>query len=406
MITKSKSLKNTIIKILKIGVPIAIGLYLTWFFYTNLSEEEKANIPQTFKNANYLWVFLSLLIAWLSHVSRSIRWKYQLNALGYDKVKVKNMYHSVMIGYIMNLTIPRSGEFARGGFFAKKENKPFDKVFGTIVAERVIDVIMLLGVMGFTSLYVGADVLKDLSETKFKKEIVLSEEMASSLNLVTNSNRNNREELLFTKAVGEDFPLGTRIVKIENQSLANLNSLVGEKVQVIYVPAKSSSYLVYYIILALFLGGVTIFFMVNRVKTFVVSKVKGLWEGVKGIFYLKNKWAYLFHTLFIWVCYILMFLVCSFAYEGMPAWDLKMLMVSFVVGGIAMSVTPGGIGLYPLLVTGALVYFGIEKDAASGFSILMWVSQTVFLVLFGLYSLFAINVKFSASEIETTPENV
>jgi len=402
LITKSKSLKNTIIKILKIGVPIAIGLYLTWFFYTNLSEEEKANIPKTFKNANYLWVFLSLLIAWLSHVSRSIRWKYQLDALGYKNLKVKNMYHSVMIGYIMNLTIPRSGEFARGGFFAKKENKPFDKVFGTIVAERVIDVIMLLGIMGFTSLYVGADVLKDLSETKFKKEIVLSEEIASSLTLVENSNRKNRKELLFTKAIDEEFTIGSRIITIEDQSLENINNLVGQKIQVIYVPAKSSSYLIYYIILALFLGGVTVFFIVNKVKTFVLDKVKGLWAGVKGIFHLQNKWAYLFHTLFIWVCYIMMFWVCSFAYEGMPAWDLKMLLVSFVVGGIAMSVTPGGIGLYPLLVTGALVYFGVEKDAASGFSILMWVAQTVFLVVFGLYSLFAINVKFSASEIEAT----
>jgi len=65
-----------------------------------------------------------------------------LEPLGYN-AKVSNMYHSVMIGYIINLTIPRSGEFARAGFFSKKENLPVETVFGTIVAERVIDLIML-----------------------------------------------------------------------------------------------------------------------------------------------------------------------------------------------------------------------------------------------------------------------
>jgi len=96
---------------------------------------------QAFKNANYLWVFLALVVALLSHISRAYRWKYLLLPLGI-KPKLSLMYHSVMIGYIINLTIPRSGEVARAGYFSKYQKTSTDKIFGTIVVERVIDLVM------------------------------------------------------------------------------------------------------------------------------------------------------------------------------------------------------------------------------------------------------------------------
>ena len=134
-------IKERLIKILKIIIPISIGVYLTWYFFSNSSIAERQHMLAAFKGANYWWIMVALVVAFLSHLSRAYRWKYLLHPLGY-KPKLSLMYHSVMIGYIINLTIPRSGELARAGYFSKYHKASADKTFGTIVVERVIDLIM------------------------------------------------------------------------------------------------------------------------------------------------------------------------------------------------------------------------------------------------------------------------
>ncbi len=142
-------MKKAIIKALKISVPILIGLYLTWYFFSGLNDEELKQTKDAFFDANYFWVCLGLLIAFFSHLSRAYRWKFLLEPLGFHP-KLSTMYHSVMSGYVINFTVPRSGEVARAGLLAQYENVPFEKGFATIVVERVIDVIML-GLVVFIS---------------------------------------------------------------------------------------------------------------------------------------------------------------------------------------------------------------------------------------------------------------
>ena len=116
---------------MKVILPISIGVYLTWYFISNSTESEKEHFISAFKGANYLWILLALVIAFLSHFSRAYRWKYLTADIRYLKPKVSLMYHSVMIGYIINLTIPRSGEIARAGYFSKYQKVSADKIFGT-----------------------------------------------------------------------------------------------------------------------------------------------------------------------------------------------------------------------------------------------------------------------------------
>ena len=148
-------MKEKIIKVLKVILPISIGVYLTWYFISNSTESEKEHFISAFTGANYLWILLALVIAFLSHFSRAYRWKYLLQTLDL-KPKVSLMYHSVMIGYIINLTIPRSGEIARAGYFSKYQKVSADKIFGTIVVERVVDLIMF-GIVILTAIYLQAD---------------------------------------------------------------------------------------------------------------------------------------------------------------------------------------------------------------------------------------------------------
>ena len=115
-------------------------MYLTWYFISNSTDVEKEYFVQSLSEANYGWIFCALTIAFLSHLSRAYRWKYLLETLDI-KPKLSLMYHSVMIGYIINLTIPRSGELARAGYFSRYQKTKSDQVFGTIVVERVVDLI-------------------------------------------------------------------------------------------------------------------------------------------------------------------------------------------------------------------------------------------------------------------------
>lgn len=327
-------MKKNLIKILKIILPLGIGIYLTWYFYSNLSPEGKAGIPKAFAEANYFWVFLSLVTAWLGHMSRAYRWQFLMEPLGY-KPKLINLYHSTMIGYVLNFTIPRSGEIGRPGFLSKKEELPFDKVFGTVVAERIIDVIMLLGITFGTSLLVGKEVIDGFTKT-------------------------------------------------DNES-GNSFVLIG-------------------IISFIIWGGIAVLFS-KKLRKIFLEKVKGMLEGVKTIFTMKKRVAFIFHTLFIWVTYVLLMWFMALSLTGMETIGIKELMVGFVVGAAAIAITPGGIGLYPLFITAALVYFGYDKDLASSFSILSWVVQTAFLVVMGVISLFAINVKFNVMDTENEVPN-
>ena len=125
-------MKKAITTILKIVIPLGIGIYLTWYFISKLSDTELENLKDAFLNANYAYMLIGMLIMLISHISRAYRWKYMLEPLGY-KPSFWKMYHSVMIGYLINLTIPRSGEVARAGYYAKYEkDASFNNVFGTI----------------------------------------------------------------------------------------------------------------------------------------------------------------------------------------------------------------------------------------------------------------------------------
>ncbi len=131
-----------IVKLLKIFVPLGIGIYLTWYFIGGLSEHEFSEMKNSILTADYFWILTAILIAFLSHVSRARRWILLVEPLGYNP-KLSNAFHGVMSCYIINYTIPRSGEFARAGLMAKYENIPFVKGFATIVVERFFDLVML-----------------------------------------------------------------------------------------------------------------------------------------------------------------------------------------------------------------------------------------------------------------------
>ena len=136
-------MKKQISKWLTVLIPLLIGIGIIYYQYTTLTAEEIDKIKISFEKANYYFILLSLVIACLGYWSRAYRWKFSLNHLGYE-TKFSNNFFTVCVSYLVNLTVPRSGEISRAALLKKYENVPFDKAFGTIVAERIVDLLIFL----------------------------------------------------------------------------------------------------------------------------------------------------------------------------------------------------------------------------------------------------------------------
>lgn len=145
-------MKATIRKFLSLLIPLLIGIVIIYYQFTTLTPSDLDKIKISFLKADYFYVLLSLIVALFGYWSRAYRWKYALQHLGYQ-TKFHNDLMTVCVSYLVNLTIPRSGEISRAALLKKYEKVPFDKAFGTVVAERIVDMIifLLFVIVGFVS---------------------------------------------------------------------------------------------------------------------------------------------------------------------------------------------------------------------------------------------------------------
>lgn len=163
-------MKKQLSKWLSILLPIALGVYLTLYTYYKFSPQQLLEIKGYFQHADYKYIVLALLIAIIGNMSRAFRWKYSLDHLGYPTTFATN-YMAINICYLLNLTVPKSGEISRAVILKKYNNIPFDKGFGTIVAERIVDLLVLL-VFIFTAFILQFSVVKSFILDKIPVEKV------------------------------------------------------------------------------------------------------------------------------------------------------------------------------------------------------------------------------------------
>lgn len=130
-------------KWLSIVLPIALGFFLIFYTYNKFTPEQILEIEGYFKNANYSYLYIAAGIAVVGNASRAYRWKFSLDHMGYES-SFRNNFMAISIGYVLNLTVPKSGEVSRALIVKRYNNIPFDKGFGSIVAERIVDLFVLL----------------------------------------------------------------------------------------------------------------------------------------------------------------------------------------------------------------------------------------------------------------------
>ena len=124
---------------LKTFLPISIGLFCIYYSFKDINF---LDFKELFIGIDYKWIFLGLVLGALSHISRSYRWKFLVDPLGY-KLGIKNSILSVFAAYLINYTIPRAGDVARASIISNYEKIPFEKLIGTIIAERIVDMICI-----------------------------------------------------------------------------------------------------------------------------------------------------------------------------------------------------------------------------------------------------------------------
>ena len=161
-------MKKKITKLLSILLPLVLGVFLVIYVYRQFTPEQLENLKTSFKTADYLYVWISLFIGLTGFWARAYRWKYTLAHVGYT-APFSIKFSAVCITYVMNMLIPRSGEVSRGVVLNKYAGVPFDKALGTIISERIVDLILLIVVVAATVAFQFDLVKAYLVDIPFKK---------------------------------------------------------------------------------------------------------------------------------------------------------------------------------------------------------------------------------------------
>ena len=317
-------MKQKIIKVLKFIAFLALGIVIFWLVY---KDQDVDRIKKILKNdVNYWWIAFSLFLGLLSHASRTLRWNLMIEPLG-KKPRILNTFLAVMVGYLMNLVLPRMGEISRCGVLARYEKISFTKLVGTVVTERLIDMIMLL------------ILLLIVIFTQFGKMIRFL--------------KNNPEV--------QDKLAGT---------VASPYVIIGIIGIILIVWICRSR-----------IRETKLF---KKIATFMTQFA----EGFRSIRNMKNKWAFVGHSVFIWLMYYLMLYVVFFSFKFTSGLSAIAGLTTFVLASFGM-VAPvqGGIGAWHFMAIEALVLYGIDKPDGTVFALLAHSSMTAMLIILGLIAL-------------------
>lgn len=312
-------MKKHLISILKALFFFAIGFGLLWLIYNsqNAAYQEECmlkgvspdecslldKVINDFKEANYFWIFMVLVSFTISNISRTIKWKMLLEPLGY-KPRFINAFGAIIIGYFANLGLPRMGELVRAGTISRYENVPVETSMGTIVTDRIIDVLSIFIVTALALVLQWNEIMSFVSD--------YSSEILGKVGFLG-------QALGFSAGLGI---LGVLLLYIFRHRLKNLH---------------------------------------------FYQKVKQIFErfvnGISSIAKLQRPWRFVFHSINIWLMYFLMTWLCFFAYE--PTADLGPLsgLVVQMAGswGIVFP-SPGGMGSYHFMVQQALEIYGVSGE--------------------------------------------
>mgnify|MGYP001586116321 CR=1 FL=1 len=337
--------KKTILKIVKYIASLGFAFGILYLLFKN---QDPVQLVKEIQKVDGKWVLLSMVFGGWAYVSRGLRWIVLIDALGYKSSKL-NSISAVSVGYFTNMFIPRAGEISRCTALNQVEKVPVDKLFGTILIERVIDFVFLISLIFLTIVLKFNDIFKFYTTLQAQQ----------------------------TESTGND------------KLFMLLGILVGGGV--LFYFAKK-------------------WLKKSKFYEKVLSFIDGLKEGFKSIKNMKRKSAFWFQTFSIWIMYFLMTYICFFCMDETSHLTASDGLFLLVLGGIGMVIpTPGGVGSYHAIVMIGLSVLGVgtvflgeggdPTNPALLFPTIVHVAQTLVAIIMGSVGLLVLFLSKKKSNV-------
>lgn len=291
------------------------------------------------RNANYFWVIASALVSIVAHYIRGLRWKMLIKPLGHEPSNA-NTYHAVMVGYLANLAVPRMGEISRCGVLNRSNKIPLNSLIGTVIIERIIDVLFLLSILVFSVL---------LEYNRIFDFIKINI-------LVPMFDKFSNSSLIIYLIIGMLLIaiLAIYVIRIYHKKLLSIK-------------------------------------LYNKLYEIII----GFKEGILSVIKMEKKGLFILYSVSIWFLYILSTYLCYFAIESTSTLSFSSAIFVMAVGGIGMSApVQGGIGAYEATVQLGLLVYGVAAVNGLAYATLNHSSQILSILIFGSISLIYIFLKF------------
>lgn len=321
--------KGILRTILKICIPLFFGCMLLWLLYRKMDFKEIQEVIRY--GVRYDILLLSLFFGTFANTARAIRWKLLIASMG-NHPKTMNVIWAVYGNYALNLVLPRIGEIWRCGVIKKYDNIPFSKLFGTLLVDRVSDSV----VVAIMTLLIFA----------FNIEFFV------------------------------DF--------------FNMNPELLQGFRAMF-----NSIWIYAAAVILLIGIWIVFKYMNHFSIVIKAKqmLLNVWEGIKTIWYLKQKGLFLVETFLIWAGYFFFFYITFYAFEFTKDLGIGVGLIAFTMCSIGVGVpVQGGIGPWHFMVIATLICFGVNKNDAAAFALIVHTTQTVWTGLVGLVGIAALPI--------------
>ena len=316
-------MSKKIISILQYAFFLGLGIFLLWL---TLRKSDWNSIINDLSGANYIFLIPATLMLVVAHFLRALRWKILMEPLGYNPSTL-NTFLAVFVGYWANLAVPRLGEVLKCTILARYEKVPADKLIGTIVAERAIDVCSLVVIMMIT-VFSQYDIIGNFSRDLFTK--------------------------FFTSRTG-------------NFSLSKVGIFV-------------------LILVSFILLFIWVFRRLSHLAIVIKTKniFLGIWQGLTSIRYIKHKGAFFFHSVMIWALYLYSTYMGFFAMRDMAHFGMRGALSALTFGSFGMIIpSPGGIGSFQYAIQQVMILYGVTPEKGLSLGMLIWFAQTGIIILFG-----------------------
>jgi uncharacterized membrane protein YbhN (UPF0104 family) len=320
-------MKKPVVTILQYLFFLALGIVFVWLSVRDIQHEQWLQIKNAIGRARYWLIVPAFFLLFLAHYSRAIRWKILMEPMGYHP-STFNTFAAVMIGYLVNAGVPRLGEVVKCTILSRYEKVRADRLVGTIVMERAVDVVCLLVVFVAALIFQGG---------------IIGEHVSASF-----------------KDYFHDKSGNTSVNKIMIALAIGLAVLV-----IIFFLLKKFGHID----------------AVAKVKNIL----KGLLHGLSSIRLIQHKGLFIFHTILIWTLYLAGTTIGVYALKETAHLGVGAGLTALAVGSVGMIITPGGIGAYPLLVAKLMEWYGLDKTTiGNALGWLLWSVQTLIILIGGL----------------------